>query len=412
MKLLLKLAWRNIWRNKRRSALTILAITFATFLTIADRGISVGTWEFNVQNMVELFSGYLQIQRIGYQANPSLSKSFIYPGEVEPILRNEPTIRGYAPRVLADGLISFHENSSGAAIFGIDPDAERKISRFHKRLNAGKFFDAGSMNEVVLGEKLAENLRAKVGDTLVVLAQGCDGVLGNQLFRISGTVKLGIPEFDAMAVFMGIKAAQELLAMEGHVNVVALSVKNLDDVNKAQRSIGEALRRSGQVQLAVLTWEEVLPELKQSMEFDQISDWFFLAILIIVVTFGILNTVLMSVTERFREFGVTLSIGMQSRKLVQLVFLETAFIAIIGTLVGNIVGYGVNSYFARSPITLAGDFAAMYEEYGFIPQIVSSSSLNILLSVTLVILVIAFLSCLYPAYKVSKLEPLKGLRYT
>lgn len=114
MNLLLTLGWRNIWRNKRRTILTVLAVVFATFLTIVMRGIGAGTWEYNVKNTVEMFAGYLQIQREGYQANPSLTKSFAFPGKVEAIINSESEVMGYAPRILADGLLSFNENSAGA----------------------------------------------------------------------------------------------------------------------------------------------------------------------------------------------------------------------------------------------------------------------------------------------------------
>jgi len=410
--LLLKLGWRNVWRNKRRSILTILAITFATFFTVVMRGLGIGVWEYNVQNTVELFSGYLQVQRSGYQDNPSLNKSFPFPGSIEEIVRAEEGIKGYAPRILADGLISYRENSSGAAIFGIDPNKERQGFRFHQRLNGGRFFESHSRDEVVLGYKLLDNLKARVGDTLVILAQGRDGVMGNLRFRISGTMKLGSPEFDAMAAFMHLNAAQELLAMEGRVNVVAVSVVDLKAVDKAVEHLAGSLQRAQLDNLAVLPWKEVLPELKQAMDFDKIGDWIFLWTLIIIVTFGILNAVLMSVTERFREFGVSLAIGMQPKKLVTLVFLETSVLALIGIVTGCITGQLLNMYLETHPITFTGEFAQIYEEYGFLPQIVAASRITIVLTVAGLMLLIALLSCLYPAYRVSKLEPLKGIRYT
>jgi putative ABC transport system permease protein len=412
LKLLLKLGWRNIWRNKRRTILTVLAVVFATFLTIVMRGIGAGTWEYNVKNTVEMFSGYLQIQREGYQDTPSLTKSFAYPGKVEAILKAESVITGYAPRILADGLLSFKDNSAGTAIFGVQPEREERISRFRQRVNEGRFFEAGSEDEIVLGYKLLENLKAQIGDTLVVLAQGFDGVLGNLLFRVVGTVKLGSPEFDGMAAFIDLSAAQELLAMEGRVNVVALSVADFQRLSRAQQSLTRSLHEAELVNLVVLPWDEVMVDLKQAMEFDRITDIFFLGILIVIVTFGILNTILMSVTERFREFGVTLAIGMQPRNLVWLVFIETTFIAVIGIIIGGLIGHGLNWYFTINPIQLTGDYAALYEEYGFIPLIIATRDLDIPLTIALSMLIISFLSCIYPAYRVSRLEPLKGIRYT
>jgi ABC-type lipoprotein release transport system permease subunit len=410
MKLLLKLSWRNIWRNKRRSLLTILAVTFATFLSIAMRGIQIGTYDINIKTIVKMFSGYIQIQREGYQKNPSLNLSFKYNEQIQNIIKNETEITGFAPRIYADGLISFQDNSLGAIIFGVDPSLEKNVSDFQNKIKEGNFFQSDSTNEVVVGQKLLKNLNAKIGDNIIILSQGYDGSMGNMIFKISGAIKTGSPEFDAMAVFIGLSTAQELLGMYNRVNVIALSLTDLDKIEKTKTQLIQKLNNSNN--LVVLHWQDVMPDLKQSIEFDNISGILFLGILIVIVAFGILNTVLMSVTERFREFGVTLSIGMPQIKLVVLVFMETFFITIIGLILGNIIAYGINYYIVLNPIVFSGDFAAIYEEYGFIPRMESSVKPGIFMNVSLSILIISFLACIYPAYKVYKLEPLKGIRYT
>ncbi|MFH0990771.1 MAG: FtsX-like permease family protein [bacterium] len=412
MNLIVKLGWRNIWRNKRRTILTILAISFATFLTVISRGIANGTWEYNIKNTLELFSGYIQIQRTGFKDSPSLHKSFTYPGSVESILQEDPSISGYAPRIISDGLLSFKENSAGAAIFGIDIQREQKISRFHERIKAGRMFHTDSLNEIVLGYKLLNNLKANVGDTIVILAQGFDGVLGNQLYKITGTVSFGTQDFDRVVVLMNLRGAQELLAMEGRVNIVAVMLSDFHQIDEAQAIMSKNITDAGLTNLSVLNWGEVIPELQQAREFDLIGDYFFLGVLLIVITFGILNTVLMSVTERFREFGITLAMGMQSKDLVKLVLMELTFIALIGILAGSIFGYGVNFYLETHPIIMTGEFGQMYEDYGFIPQLVSTSRLSYTVRVMIIILGLSIFSSIYPAYKVYKLEPLKGIRQT
>lgn len=412
MNLLLKLAWRNIGRNIRRSILTVLAVVFATFLTVTFRGLAIGTWEFNVRNSVEMFSGYLQVQREGYQANPSLAKSLRYPGSIRSILLQEPNITAFAPRIVADGLVSFRNHSNGAMILGIEPSSENSVSRFQKRVVAGRFFSEGSPDEVVIGSTLLENLQAAVGDTLVILAQGFDGVLGNLLFRITGAIRMGVSEFDAATVLMDLSAAQELLAMDERVSIVAIGVKELDGLEEIRDRLAGGISREGLTGASVLTWEEVMPDLSQAMAFDETGDWIFLVILIIIVTFGILNTVLMSVTERFREFGVTLAVGMQTGRLVLLVILESLFLTLLGIAVGAALGQILNTYLAHNPIMFTGDYQAMYEQYGFLPQLVSSNAIRIVATVALVILGVSMLAILYPVYRVAKLEPLKGIRHT
>ncbi len=407
--MLLKLAWRNIWRNKRRSIITILAVTFAVMLSIAMRGLQLGTYEVNIETVVNMFPGYLQIQKIGYQKNPSLQKSFSFDRGLREMLQNEPLITGYTPRVMGDGLISFKDNSAGAAILGIAPETEKTVCDIMSKVNAGRFFQSDSSNEIVVGYTLLSNLKAEIGDTVVVLAQGYDGSLGNLLFKIAGAVKTGSREFDAGAVFMGLSTAQNLLAMYGRVNIIAISLNDLDDIPEVQNYLNRVLQNS---ELTALKWNEIMPDFEQTIQLDNIGGILFLGILVIVVAFGIMNTVLMSVTERFWEFGVTLSIGMPQRKLVLQVLLETLFIALIGIVIGNILATGINYYIVQNPIVFGGEFAELYAEYGFLPRLESTLKAHIFWNSSLATFIISIFASLYPLFKVYRLEPLKGIRYT
>ncbi len=409
MKLLLKLAWRNVWRNKRRSFITLAAVVFATVMAIAMRGIQLGTYALNIKTVVELFSGYLQIQKKGYQDNPTLNASFVETKSIDSALTNTNGVVGYAPRIYADGLISFKDNSRGAAIFGIEPELEKNVTTFVENINEGKFFDSDSSNEIVLGAKLMENLNAHIGDEIVLLAQGYDGTLGNQKYKIVGTVKFGVQEMESAIVFMGIKSAQSLLAMGSRINVIAIKAKDLNHLKETRAELSYKIKDR---EIAVLSWEKINPELENAIQLDNVSGILYLGILIVIVAFGILNTVLMSVTERFKEFGVVLSIGMPQIKLTYLVYIETMFIALIGLLLGNILGCAVNYYFVLHPIIFGGDLKKLYEIYHFLPQLNSTLDLSIFVNVSISILIISILSCLYPAYRVYRLEPLKGIRHT
>ncbi|MGA7838377.1 MAG: FtsX-like permease family protein [Ignavibacteriaceae bacterium] len=409
MKLLIKLAWRNIWRNKRRSLLTLAAVTFAVFMAIGMRGIQLGTYALNIKSAVELFSGYLQVQAKGYIDTPKLSLCFKEDDKLSEALNNTKGIDGYSKRVYADGLISFKENSRGVAIFGIEPQKEKKVTTFVENIDDGKFFSSDSSNEIVVGTQLLKNLDAKIGDEIVILAQGYDGSLGNQRYKIVGTVRLGVQEFNSTVVFMGLKTAQSLLAMGDNINVIAIKAKNINNLGEIEKTLSTKITDKN---LAVLPWNKVNPELQQAIQLDNVSGILFLGILIVIVAFGILNTVLMSVTERFREFGVILSIGMPQRKLTYVVYLETMFLAIIGLVFGNILGYFINYYLILHPIVFGGEIKKLYELYHFLPELRSSLQVSIFINVSLSIIGISILSCLYPAYKVYKLEPLKGIRQT
>ncbi len=409
MKLLFRLAWRNLWRNKRRSLITITAVSFAVMLSIAMRGLQLGTYDVNIRHAVELYSGYLQIQKTGYQQNPSLQKSFRFDPAVQKIIEQQPEITAYAPRVVSDGLVSFQDNSLGAAIIGIDIEKEKSVTTFLNKINNGRVFSSDSAAEIVVGEKLLRNLNAKLGDRVVVLSQGFDGSLGNLKFTIVGTLKTGSADYDVAAVLMGLSAAQDLLTMYGRINLIALSLANFHSLPEVKAALQQKLSRAD---LAVLDWKELMPDLYQAIELDNVSGILFLAILVVVVAFGIMNTILMSVTERFREFGVSLSIGMPQGKLVLLVFLETVFIALIGIALGNLLAAGINYYIVQHPIVLSGDFADLYAEYGFLPRLESTLQPGVFINSTVTIFVVSLITAIYPIYKVYRLEPLKGISYT
>lgn len=410
MKLILKLAWRSIWRNWRRSLITILAVFFATLLSIAMRGMQIGIYEVNIKNAVEMFSGYLQVQRNGFQDNQTLSRSFKDSDEIKNALKANDHVTGFSPRIYANGLIGRNKgNSFGAAIFGVDPVQELRVSKLHEKIKDGKFLNKDSIYQVVVGYKLLKNLDLEIGDEVVILSSGFDGSTGNYKYRIVGTSRFGNTEMDAMSIFMRLDAAKELLTMNDRYSVYTVSIDDMKNLQETQNELKSAIKDTS---LTVLNWEEIMPSLKQSIEFDNVSGIVYLGFLVIIVAFGILNTVVMSITERFREFGVMLALGTKNIKLTIIVFFETIFMTLIGVLAGNIVGYILNYCMMKNPIDLSGDMAEMYEQFGFLPQLHSTVAPEIFISTSISIFVIALLVYIYPAYRLSKLEALKGIRYT
>jgi ABC-type lipoprotein release transport system permease subunit len=409
VKLLIKLAWRNIWRNKRRSLLTLAAVVFASLAAIAMRGIQLGTFSLNIKNAVELFSGYIQIQEKSYLENPTLNASFKVNDKMVSALKSTPGVLSYSPRIYSDGLICFKNNSSGVSIMGIEPGMEKNVTTFQQNIDKGKFFTTDSTNEIVLGSKLMDNLNAKIGDEVILLSQGYDGTLGNQKFKIVGTVKFGARELESAVTFMGLKAAQSLLGMSRRISVIAIKAEDIEHLKGIKATL---TRNVNNPDISVLLWNEVNPEMQQQINLSNIRGILFNGILIVIVAFGILNTVLMSVTERFKEFGVVLSIGMPQLKLTYIIYIETFFITIIGLLLGNLIGFAINYYFVIHPIVFGGELKKLYEMYHYLPLAQSSVQFSIFLNVSLSIIIISLIACVYPAYKVYKLEPLKGIRHT
>ncbi|MBX3045040.1 MAG: ABC transporter permease [Candidatus Kapabacteria bacterium] len=412
MFLILKIAWRNIWRNWRRSILTILAVIFAAFFITLMKGIQKGTFDMNIKNTLELFTGYMQIQKDGYQDNPTLNKAFSMDLEMLGTLQGNSKIKGFSPKITAFGLIGYENNSLGAAIFGIDPSRELLYSNIGSRLRKGTFLNDANINDIVIGDRMIKNLGASIGDTVVILTQAFDGSTGNQKFVISGIFKFGSNELDGMTVFMHISAANELLAMNNKINTISLFLHKIEDIPEVKKELDELMEKKAHLGLVLLPWDDILVDLKQTIDMKIISEFFYVGILVMIVGFGILNTVLMSITERFREFGVMIALGTKNYILVSAVFIETMMLTAIGLIFGFAAGYGANLYIVNNPIILPGAFTELYQELGFLPEIHSSLSSDIFIYTGIIILVVAVVVFIYPAYRLSKLTALKGIRYT
>ncbi len=409
------LAWRSLWRNRRRSFLVIAAISFAASLTMIKMNVDNGTIFEAIKDAARLSTGFIQIQKPGYVGNPTLQKSFVFSERMERLTEKNSLITGTSPRIQADGLLSYKDHSMGVMIMGISPASEKLITDFQNRVSAGRFLSEkssrlGRAPEIVVGYRLLQNLKAKVGDSVVVLCQGFDGVLSNMFALIVGAFKTGSDEFDRMGAFVDIADLQPFLSMDDRVNAVAISVDKMDDVPEVTSQLDSTLKALG---LVAVPWQELMPQMDQTLKFKQSGDFIFMIILLVVVGFGILNAVLMSVTERFREYGVVLSLGMRQEKLVATVAIETFFMIVIGILLGNLLGVGISYFISAHPIVIGGNLEQIYKQYGFnVPIITShvSTSTSILASST--VLIISFASAFYPLWRVFRLEPLKGIRYT
>jgi len=386
-----------------------LAVFFAALLSIVSRSMQLGTYDENIKTTVEMFTGYVQIQDIEFQDNPSINKSFKLDDKLEGILAGDPNVLSYAERITGNGLISYKQNTFGIILFGVSPQQELKTSKLKDRVRDGVFLEEGKNSQIIVGNKLLKNLKAQLGDTIVVLTSGADGTMGNMKFIISGTFSLGSPEMDAMSAFINLSAADEILSMRGKINVLALKLNSVASIPSTVEYFNTTKKDTT---IKALGWEEVLPELKQSIDLDDVSNLIFLFLLVVVVAFGILNTVLMSITERFREFGILLAIGTKHSKLVAVVFLEICFLILIGILLGNLVSHAINYYYYLNPIFFDGDFADIYEQYGFIPALYFSIDPWLYFDMSIRIVIISLLTFIYPAYKLNKLEALKGIRYT
>jgi putative ABC transport system permease protein len=406
MRIFLKMAWRNVWRNRRRTILTVAAIAFAVAISVFMRGLQMGTYEQMINNVIRINTGYLQIHKKGFWDNKTLRYTLKPDHQLPEILSRQPHIASFARRVEGDGLASAEENTNGVLIIGVDPQAE--ATTLKEKIKRGRFLSDEAPQGTIIGETLAKNLNVDSGDEITLLVQGFDGSLGAGVYNVEGVFRTGDPGLDRSVVFLNLAAAQELFWLGDRISQVLIFLDDASNLKEVTQNLRAELDLNT---YEVMPWDELMPELVQLIAFDNASGQLFLMLLILVVAFGILNTVLMSVFERVKEFGVMLALGMKPKKIVGLIFTESTLLSLIGVIFGNIIGFGVNWYFSYHPISLSEKLSEVMEEFGFTAQLFVKPTFSTFLEVTIAIFVVSLIMTIYPTIKATRFRPVEALRH-
>lgn len=411
MRSLFILAWRNVWRNRRRSLITMSAILFSVLIITLTRSLQYGTYDMMEAEAVRLLTGEIQIQRPGYREEETLS--YAMPDEDSDLwqeaIADFDWVTASTRRVSGFGLVSTDHGSAGAFILGVDPESERRVSAFSDRVSLGLQLEEDSDHETLIGETLARNLRVEVGDTIVVLTQGYRNEMGAELYRVRGLLKTGSIEMDRVLMVLRLPDAQQLFSMDGRITQVVLRTVDFREAPVYAEQVKEVLPED---RFAVYDWDTLMPELRQMIILDNASGMIFLLFMLVLVGFEIFNTTTMSVVERSREFGVLQAVGMQPRYIASIVLVEL-LIKITLALAFSIGASALLLWYLEGhPIPLTEEMTEMYKEFGFsIDALLFSTRSTVFLEPLISIAVISLLATVYPVLRVLRIEPVEALRY-
>jgi putative ABC transport system permease protein len=404
------MAWRNIWRNTRRTILTISAVAFAGLLLVFMLSFQFGSYETMINTSVKIHTGHLQIQAAEYREKRNIRYVVSDLKKISAVLENIPQIAAYTYRGQAFSLVSSANRTYGAMVTGIDPARETGVSRLKSLVRQGAFLSDTDTNQALVGSLLARNLQVRIGDELTILGQGRDGSIAATVVKIKGIFNSGIDEFDRSALQIPLKTFQEVYAMRGMAHEVVIVARSLSNVGNIKRTIQKDLASLNTDQrLAVLDWDELMPGLRQSIEMDLISGLIFYILLILVVAFSILNTFLMAIFERTREFGVLMAIGTSPGRLTKVLLIESMTIAAIGIAAGIIIGCLLTLYFQSHGFDISGA-SELLSQFGITGRIYPKLSWISAVSGPAAVLIITLLAALYPALKVRKMKPVEAMR--
>ena len=402
-----RLAWRNIWRQKRRTWLTALAMIFCNVLLIFMISLQFGSYDMMINNTLRMFSGQVQIQGDGYQDGRKMRQVVDNIRELASNIRQQFPAASVTARANAFVLLSSEDRSFGTQLVGVEPAHEVGVSTIPGLLAEGRYLDDLDAAEIVIGSVMARNLKVTVGDELTFLGSGKDGSFAAGVVNVVGIFNSGSLDLDRSLAELPLGYFQDAFAMDGSGHVIAIAIDELGAIADMTQLLRTAI--SGQDDLVALDWETLMPGLKQAIQADMTSAWFMYGVLIILVAFSVLNTQLMSVLERTREFGVIMALGIKPRRLALLVLLETFLMAALGLLLGVLLGALVSGYFAVAGFAYPG-MDEMAAKFNMEPVIHPSvGPLSLMLGPT-VVFVFCLFAAIYPALKLYGLKPVEAMR--
>lgn len=409
MSLDVKMAWRNVWRNPRRSILTMLAIAFATTLLVFMLSWQFGSYATMINSSVMIHTGHLQVQARDYLEKKDIRLVVPNPGAVDEILANTKGVVAYSSRTNAFSLVSSPNRTYGAMVIGIEPEKEARVSTLARIIREGSYLSATDTNQALIGELLAKNLQVHLGDELVLLGQGWDGSIAATVVQVKGIFNSGQDEYDHSMVHIPLKFFQDVYSMNGAVHEVVIVGESLEIVPEIKKEVAAKISQMhDRANLVVLDWKELMPGLIQAIKMDLVSGFIFYIILVVVVAFSILNTFLMAILERTREFGIMMAIGTAPNRLTKILLLESASMTLMGLFLGILLGSLGTWYFQVHGIVISGA-AEIMRQYGLPEKMFPKLSI---LSISVgagVVFLITIVAALYPAFKVRRLRPVEAI---
>jgi putative ABC transport system permease protein len=403
----LKMVWRNVWRNKRRSWIIICAVIVGLAGMLFSLAFTEGMMRQTLVNALGTHTAHLEIHKKGFEDSKIINLSIEEPQEVIRAVAEEPGVIAYSPRVVSSGLISSSESSSGISIIGVDPRKEPGVTIIKESVIQGDYLDEEGAYQVLIGQGLAEKLKVDLGDKIVLMAQDLTGDIGSGAYRVKGIFRTASPDFDKYMVYLNLKDSQKLLSLGNRISEVAI----LTDTPRNPQAVQKALlTRLDSEEYEVLTWKEIMPIMVSQIEFFDEMMYVFFLVVCIAMGFGIVNTLLMAIMERIREFGIMMSLGVRPRKIFQLVVAESVLLCLCGLVLGNLFSYLLVLYAGRKGFDLS-IFSKSLETFGIGHFIYPHLTISMVLIGAVTVLGMGILASLYPGYKASRLRPVEALRH-
>lgn len=403
---MLRLAWRNVWRNGRRSAINVAALSFGLAAIMFGQSVMRSLQYQLIEKATGSFTGHVRIQRRDVDEPKFPDKFLKDPEPYAKMMAADPRILAWGRRLQLTGLVSSPKMSLGALICGVDPDAEPRITNMASYIKEGRYLKTGEKG-IVMGRKIAGRLDVRLGEKVVLMAQAADGSMGAEVFRVVGISETGSESFDGQMVWIPLASMQDLLGRPGQVNQLAAKLKDLDQADAVAADFNAKL---GPGDVGALAWKSIDKEIIGIEAFQDGLLTVVLFVVFAIVALGILNTQLMSLFERVREFGVLMAIGARPRWIVRLLLVESALLGLVGTALGIALGAALIGHFGRVGLDLpVGDAFKYFLPFPSVIYLRPSWAMHLFACAT--VFAVTLLATLPPALRAGRLKPAEALRH-
>jgi len=399
------MAWRNIWRNKMRSIVIMLSIAIGLFAGIAVLALYKGMMKSRVRTAIDAEVGHLQLHDRNFKKDYSPEFVITNGDKILNLITSLPEIKMAAPRSITNGMLATATGSAGVQINGVFPDLEYEASQLKKKIIEGNEFDSTKKNEIMIGKKLATKMKLKTGSKLVLTFTDTSGNMVAGAFRVAAVYQSDNGPLDERNVYVTLNDLNDLLNTGNAFHEIVVLLKNDEDIKIVQQKLKQVCPL-----LTIETWKEISPETDLLVNTTNQYSYIIMIIIMFALAFGIINTMLMAILERTREIGMMVALGTNKLKIFLLVLLETFFLTLAGTPIGILTGWLLTRYYNIHGLNLSGMGREMMSSFGFNAMIYPEFPADKLTGVLLIVIVTALLSCLFPAIKALKMQPVEALR--
>jgi len=402
--MLIRLAWKNVWRSHYRSLVVITAITLGVWAGIFLYGFFFGMFDQRVRDIIENETSHLQIHQPHYRDDMDVHLYIPNGQQILQKIKADSAVKAATGRILCTGMVASPSTGAGVKINGVDPGEEEQVTKLAEKIKEGGYFADNLHAPVIISQKTADKLKVKLHSKIVLTFQAANGEITSGAFRIAGIFHSNNSAYDEANVFIRRTELGALIGDSIGFHEIAVLLKNQSLMDATERRY-----KSAWPGLLTESWREIVPEVAVIVDmFDQLMNIFMLIILL-SLAFGIINTMLMAIMERTREIGMLMAIGMNKTRIFIMIATETVFLALTGGPVGLLLGYFTIRFFSTRGIDLAS-FSKALAGFGISNMVYPEMAAHNYYTIFLEVVLVALLASIYPAYKALKLNPVNAIR--